>query len=173
MMTLTSNEKRTVILGLLSVVAVCGYTYILKPLIAEAQDYTARIPQKQQELATVQSKAREYQSLQRQLPKQVHQDPNTDDIALLPKLQSLIKAHRLFAHLDQMKQDERDLEDTLSEIVVEATLVRIQLKQLIALLAVIDSPQFNADIQSLHITNTESQPGAMDVTIAVSQYNQS
>ena len=163
MISMKKREKHILTMGII-IIAIAGmYSFVIKPITTKANAYQLKIVKKQKELKDVLIKAREYQVLTRQIPK-TDQNKNNTSIPLLPRLEKLIKSHGLSSHIDTMEQDQQNTETATAA--VNITLINIQLKQLINLLRAVDSSKYNMRIQSLHISNQQTNSDKIDVNIA-------
>jgi type II secretory pathway component PulM len=144
------------------------YGFILKPAIARTKTLYRVIPEKQAELTRLESISREMKTLQhRAASLQESMVTSHKDIELLPHVESLVDKHGLHNHITAMNQQIVQVHPEYTETVIDISLEKVTLAQLIKFLWDIESTAPPTRTEDLHITHHPDNHQVLDAQVTL------
>ena len=151
------------------VVVWATYAFGISPALERMETLNRVIPEKQSELEQIRARARKYVALRDGIEglrdKIASQEPTFE---LLPFVESLVKESDLTKNLKIMKQQPLQLSTDYRETVVEVTMERLTLPQLLDFLMKLQSSDVMANIKTLQIKKNLKDPGLLDSDLEIS-----
>ena len=156
-------------IGMVAVGIVWGlYGFIIQPTRNRIETLQRLIPEKQEELRSMQARSAEYLALRRASESLESRIARQDaDFQLLPFLESLIEQHQLSDNLITMEPETLSAQHGYSETIVEIGLEGVALRQLVDFLEAIETSDVMAQIGSLYIRKDAQDATRLTSTLQI------
>ena len=167
-MAMSTKDRRALILGASAVVLFLLMQFILFPLLDKRKRLERSILVKEKGLVTMREMQTSYLQLSQQsntLGQRLEQ--RTPGFALFSFLEKKAAESQVKENISYMKPSDATGEGELQQVMVEMKLQAINLKQLVAFLERIESPQNLVVLKRISIQENKKETGTLDVIMQV------
>ncbi len=167
-MALTVKDRRVLVIGISTLVLFLLVQFVLFPLLDKRKRLNRGISMRQKGLIEMQEMQSRYKQLSRQsntLEQQV--SGRSGEFGLFSFLEKMAAEAEVKENIAYMKPSDATGEGALQQIMVEMKLKAINLKQLVACLERIESPENIVELKRISIQENKKQEGTLDVIMQV------
>ena len=149
-------------------VALGAYGWFIQPAIERVHTLERDLPKTQRELRDLAAKTRQVTLLTSQVARARQSLVAEPNATLLPSIESIVNRQGLQTHLTSLTPQRSSPEAHLAQTVVEMTLQRLTLRQVLDLLAEVQTTLASTRIISLHLSHHPDGPSWLNVTAMLS-----
>lgn len=167
-MALTQKDRRALAIGIGTLVLFLLVQFVLFPLLDKRKRLDRGISTKQKGLVEMQEMQSRYHQLSMQsntIEKRVSR--RSGEFGLFSFLEKMAAEAKVKGNIAYMKPSDATGEGALQQIMVEMKLNAMNLKQLVAFLERIESPENIVELKRISIQENNKQKGTLDVIMQV------
>jgi len=158
-------RERVLAIGLTALAAGLGvYGWVIRPAIARVHTLQRVIPEKQHELRELADKTRQVAILASRLAVVRQALDSQPAVEILPAVESVLGKLGLQTHLTSLKEQTAELDVREGQAVVEVTLQKLSLKQVLDFLQAVQTAIPSVRVSSIHLSRHPQDPGLLNVT---------
>jgi len=167
-MALTQKDRRTLIIGICALVLFLLMQFVLFPLLDKRKRLDRGISTKQKSLVEMQEMQARYLQLSRQSNTfEQRVSRRSTEFGLFAFLEKMAAEAKVKENIAYMKPSDAAGEGALQQIMVEMKLNAMNLKQLVAFLERVESPENIVELKRISIQENKKQAGTLDVIMQV------
>jgi general secretion pathway protein M len=167
-MALTQKDRRALVIGISSLVIFLLVQFVLFPVLDKRKRLERGITSKEKALVEMKEMQTRYGQLSRQsntIEQRVTE--RSKEFGLFAFLEKKAAETKVKENIVYMKPSDASGEGALQQIMVEMKLNAVNLKQLVAFLEGIESPDNIVELKRISIQENKKQPGTLDVIMQV------
>jgi hypothetical protein len=168
-MTALRPREKALAYAMAALAAVLGvYGWFILPAIERVHTLERDLPRRQRELRDLAAKTRQVMLLTSQVAAARQSLLTEPGVELLPSIESIVNRQGLQTHLTSLTPQKSSPEAHLAQTVVEMTLLRLTLRQVLDLLGEVQTTLPSIRINALHLSQHPDGPGWLNVTAMLS-----
>lgn len=167
---LSRRERWIVGGGVLFLVFLFGYLFILSPMLAQTERLNALIPRKEQELVELSGLASEYASLSARLASVSSRIRPAEAFSILSYVEETAGRRQVRENIAYIRPLSPQVHQSLREVPVEVKVENVTLGKLVGFVAAIEQAPALLRIRRLTVKTRFADPAFLDATFVVSAY---